>query len=586
MTTLRKTLGAAVLALLLAYLPAAEVCAKIEGHTGVGTAPVFNLTAKEAHISTADANSLLFWGFADDDGQDNPKSTKGQVQYPGPTLIVNEGDAVTINLTNNLAEPVSLVFPGLDVQTSTVAVFQQGNRKKLTSLTPEAPAAGKQQYKFIATRPGTFYYQSGSNQDIQIRMGLFGAIIVRPKHNPTSITYTNVYPNHFDPLNPTATDAARTLTKFAYNEGSVPNLIPVPGVVATMSNIGASTGYDREFLYLVSEMDPDFQFWMEMVRDRTKNPVSFADWIDPNLRKDFTQWKPNYWFATGRTGPDDMGDPYDPNLVSQPYNCNPMMHPGEMILTRFINMGRDFHPLHTHGQHQRIVAEDGVILSSSQVNAADTNGANNYLTQTSATGADLSIEEFTLTLSAGNTFDSIFTWTGKGLGWDPYGHEICQPGQPCFYTCQPNQPCPPPAPYEYLGDHVIDFAHLNPAVIAPPMVPNGQYGKYPNNQYRPMLPDNSGPSAFQDVPPLFSPAQLTFTFGNWFSGSPYLGSILPLPPSSESQSFNLGGGYYFMWHSHAEREITNNNIFPGGMLTMMGIIPWPAPGQPDLIPAE
>jgi len=25
----------------------------------------------------------------------------------------------------------------------------------------------------------------------------------------------------------------------------------------------------------------------------------------------------------------------------------------------------------------------------------------------------------------------------------------------------------------------------------------------------------------------------------------------------------------FMWHSHNEREITTNNIFPGGMLMMM-----------------
>ena len=24
-----------------------------------------------------------------------------------------------------------------------------------------------------------------------------------------------------------------------------------------------------------------------------------------------------------------------------------------------------------------------------------------------------------------------------------------------------------------------------------------------------------------------------------------------------------------MWHSHAEREITTNNIFPGGMMMMM-----------------
>jgi hypothetical protein len=28
-------------------------------------------------------------------------------------------------------------------------------------------------------------------------------------------------------------------------------------------------------------------------------------------------------------------------------------------------------------------------------------------------------------------------------------------------------------------------------------------------------------------------------------------------------------GWAYMWHSHNEREITTNNVFPGGMLMMM-----------------
>jgi manganese oxidase len=550
MTTLRKILGNAVLVVLLAYLSAAEAGAGIVGHKGASPNPLFNLTAKEGRILTGDAQSYLFWGFADNDGQDGSK-IPGQVQYPGPTLIVTEGDTVTINLTNTLAEPVSLMFPGLDVLTSTAPVFSHGNKAQLTSLAPEALPGGTQQYRFIASRPGTYYYQTGSNQDIQIRMGLFGAIIVRPAANGTPKTYTNVYPNH--------QTTNRTFSKFAYNEGGVPDQIPTLTGVGTMSNIGASTAYDREFLYLVSDMDPDFQHWMEFNADRTK-PVSLADWKvnTLELKKVFTQWMANYWFANGRNAPDDMSVDFDQHLVSQPYSCNPMMHPGEAILTRFVNMGRDFHPLHTHGQHQRIVAEDGLILSSAPVNPADPT----YTAQTSTTGADLSIEEFTLTLSAGNTFDSLFTWTGRNLGWDAYGH---RPGDP-------------PAPYEYLGDHVV-------ASVAP-MVPEPLYGKYPTNQYGPLMPDSSTVAPLQTGPTIFAPEQLTFTFGPWFSGSPFLGSVTPLPPPNESSSFNIGGGYYFMWHSHAEREITNNNIFPGGMLTMMGIIPWPQAGQPDMIPPE
>ena len=42
------------------------------------------------------------------------------------------------------------------------------------------------------------------------------------------------------------------------------------------------------------------------------------------------------------------------------------------------------------------------------------------------------------------------------------------------------------------------------------------------------------------------------------------------PPSGTIANSPTGeAGFAFMWHSHNEREITTNNIFPGGMLMMM-----------------
>ena len=69
------------------------------------------------------------------------------------------------------------------------------------------------------------------------------------------------------------------------------------------------------------------------------------------------------------------------------------------------------------------------------------------------------------------------------------------------------------------------------------------------------------------------------TNGAWFGGSPYLGpnattravgftgttppsGTVANPPTEEA-------GFAYMWHSHNEREITTNNIFPGGMMMMM-----------------
>ena len=549
MSAAKNILGVAMAAVLLAWVPAAVSYAMIDGISGTGTSPAFNFAANEGRVITGDGNNLLIWGFADLDNPNNP--IKGKVQYPGPTLIVNEGDTVTINLTNNLAEPVSMVFPGLDVVTSTAPVFTHGAKAKLSSIVPEAAPGGSRTYVFAASRPGTFYYQSGSNQAVQLRMGLFGAIIVRPTQTTSKaygIADLNLQDPAASPTVPTVV-AAKTFTKFAYNEADVPTTVTVGA--STISNIGASTGYDREFLFLLSEMDPYFHIWMELGRDQTKHPVSFGDWIvnTSTQKQDFTTWKANYWFINGRNAPDDMGISFDPNLPNQPYAAMVFFHPGEMALTRFLNLGRDFHPLHTHGNHQRIVAEDG-LLSTSAPDPLVQAGA----TGTAAVGADLSTEDFTLTMSAGNTFDSLFMWTGKGLGWDAYGHK---PGTVNAL-----------APYEYIGDHVTNAA---PTTLGSQFT---LYGRYDDNQFVPPLPDGTvNPALAQAAPTNFSPDPLVFTFGQWFSGSPYLGSSEPLPPAEVS--LNVGGvSYYFMWHSHAEREIINFNTFPGGMLSMAGIIPW------------
>jgi FtsP/CotA-like multicopper oxidase with cupredoxin domain len=110
--------GAGVSALragMLLALGSVGAQAAIDGISGT----TFNMTAKVDQISTADGGSVLLWGYADDGSSNN-----GRAQYPAPTLIVNQGDTITINLKNGLtvaagAVPnVSMVFPGQDVTVS------------------------------------------------------------------------------------------------------------------------------------------------------------------------------------------------------------------------------------------------------------------------------------------------------------------------------------------------------------------------------------------------------------------------------------------------------------------------------------
>lgn len=99
------------------------------------------------------------WGFSLDTG-----SGCGPATLPGPVLEVNEGDVVTVNLQNNLAEPVSIAFPG------------QGPMPGAG----EVPAGGSGSYAFTASNPGTYLYEAGTNAAVQVAMGLYGALVVHP----------------------------------------------------------------------------------------------------------------------------------------------------------------------------------------------------------------------------------------------------------------------------------------------------------------------------------------------------------------------------------------------------------------------
>jgi hypothetical protein len=399
--------------------------AEIPGITG----PTFTLQAGAASIDTPDGDSVQIWGYGVD----------GVPQYPGPTLIVDQGDTVTINLTNDLAMNVSMVFPGHE------GVIATGGTTG--DITQESTgAAVTVTYEFTATHAGTYMYHSGTSPELQTEMGLFGAIIVRPPDAGENRAY-----GHPD------------------------------------------TAYEYEYLFLLSEMDPrihyEAEFWA------SKNKTSKL------MNIDFTDYKPNLWFINGRNGPDTFGPPFAPWMPHQPYNSLPMTRPGEKVLMRVIGASHHLHPFHTHGNNFTVIARDGRLLTTTP-----------YDQGPDGNGPDLGRSDFTLQTASFQTYDALWDWTGKGLGWDIYGHAS------------------------------TDLEELN------------EYS-----------PDHGKPI------PVILPELQDLTFGGFYSGSPYLGVSAGLPPGEGG--LNLNGGLYFMWHSHAEKELVNNDIFPGGMMTMMVVEP-------------
>jgi FtsP/CotA-like multicopper oxidase with cupredoxin domain len=89
-------------------------------------------------------------------------------------------------LNNTLKQDVSIIFPGQENVMANGSPSQPlfNSEGELVSLAPVAAKnGGSMTYSFVANRPGTFLYESGTEPAKQVNMGLFGALIVRPAMN-------------------------------------------------------------------------------------------------------------------------------------------------------------------------------------------------------------------------------------------------------------------------------------------------------------------------------------------------------------------------------------------------------------------
>ncbi len=441
-----RWLAVAVMLAVLFFAPP-SMHAAIPGETGSS----FNLSASAGYVSMPDGASIYAWGYA---------GASGRMQLPGPTLIVNAGTAVTVALSNNLpvaAGNTSIVFPGQDV-TATGGVAGL--------LTHEAQPGGTVTYTFTPQRPGTYQYHSGTRTDLQIEMGMYGALIVLPSSSTG------------------CSKGTYSLAASAYND--------VAGAAVN------PTCYDREYLFVLSEMQIEIH---QAVEAQASGPGPIDVAMEP--------YTPEYWMINGRGAPSTMEPLNSGVMPHQPYNSMPLMHPGDKVLLRVIGAGRDMHTFHTHGNHVRVLARDGQLL----VSPRDPSKLEGKL-------------EFSIPSLPGQTVDGIFEWTGKDLGWDVYGH-----------TAADGIGCTPATGYD-VTTHEWCPDHRKPI---PVLLPN--------------------PNVLMN--------------GGWYSGSPYLGDLVQLPPGQGG--LNPNAGFTYMWHSHVERELTNGNIFPGGLMTMLIVEPPTAP---------
>jgi FtsP/CotA-like multicopper oxidase with cupredoxin domain len=294
----RVTVALAALVLLLGTLAATEEAraATSEGLECASGSPTFNLTARDGYVTTPDGNSIYMWSYS---------MSAGKFQLPGPTLCVTSGQKVTVVFHNQLPEESSIIFPGqLGVKADgKPAQPQLTDTGAMTSMTQAADATdGSVTYEFTAGSPGTYLYESGTDTNKQVQMGMYGALVVRPVGHPDQVN-----------------DRADS----AFNP-------------------------DHEYVFLLSEVDPDLHLAVER-----HDPV------------DWTKFRARYYMINGRSMPDTLAPNHASWLPTQPYGALVHVKPWDAgsnplpAAIRYLNAGTVNYPFHPHGSDERVVNVDG-----------------------------------------------------------------------------------------------------------------------------------------------------------------------------------------------------------------------------------
>jgi FtsP/CotA-like multicopper oxidase with cupredoxin domain len=362
------------------------------------TNPSFVLTAQDGYITTPDGNSIYMWGYS---------AGSGAYQDPGPVLCVNEGDTVTITLRNTLPVPTSIQFPGMSGVKANGALSEPSPATDSlatpagadTGSTPnqnDVATETKVTYSFTADRPGTYLYESGTNPELQVQMGLVGAIVVRPKVGNPCLTGVPV-------TDPTVTC---TPSSHVYDDAGAsagmntdPTSCAKAGALACFSEFNPK----KEYLHLLSEIDPALH--------------EAAETGDYNY--EMSAYKARYFFINGRSFPDTVSPNFAAHVPSQPYGALVHIQPRntdpastdynpDPALVRYLNSGPVDYPFHPHSNNERQVGFDANPLINSTNAAAPT---------------DASVDRFSIVVPPGATIETEFAWVDQA-NWDPAKHPI------------------------------------------------------------------------------------------------------------------------------------------------------------------
>jgi len=133
---------------------------------------IFNLTAGELAWPLNDKVTVAAYAY------------NGQV--PGPMIRVKAGEKIRINFTNNLKEPTTIHWHGVDVPIEMDGVPG-------VSQEPVKPGASFTYEFTVPNTPGSFFYHTHVMADKQQALGLSGAFIIDPAVPPRTKQWDSEY---------------------------------------------------------------------------------------------------------------------------------------------------------------------------------------------------------------------------------------------------------------------------------------------------------------------------------------------------------------------------------------------------------
>lgn len=281
------------------------------GALGAAAAPAAEYWLR---TGTTAIGGVPMWGYAlCGSGSTAPSGCAGAVSVPGPALAVPPGEGLVIHLTNTLPEPTSLVLVGQVKQEAMQPVWFEpaapattysgarppGNTSaRVRSFDREAAAGGGSvTYTWAAIRPGTYLYRSGTHPQVQVQMGLYGAL---------------------------TKDAGAG--KVAYSQGAT------------------NVGYANQLTLLYSEIDPALHAAVAAGTYGNGGPGSTLE------------YHPRLFLVNGKSWPDASLDPLVPATLPAGQSAVPA---GQNLLLRLVNAGLTTHVPVIYGAYWRVIAEDG-----------------------------------------------------------------------------------------------------------------------------------------------------------------------------------------------------------------------------------